>query len=453
MARVGIVGRLILILLAALVLVQLVTTAIYLWRRDQAFDARLSSPLADQATAMVALVEKASPEELPVLLRAFNGPDLLVTVADGHGAIRDERQPRRPIEALIRESLPPLDPPRLVSIQYQPSRDGSAPRRRILGRFMANRVVVTVGLADGRYLKAVADGELMTRLFGLQPGFFAGIIGFTVALLAVVLFTRESRPLRRLAGAVQAFGRDPEPRPVKEAGASEVRVLIRAFNDMQMRLADLMRNRAFVLGAMAHDLRTYLTRLRLRAEMLPDDSDREGWVRNLDHMHQLVEDSLTFARVSFGADRGARSDVARILTHEVEERAALGAAVTAGTMPAGPLAVVGSEAAIARALGNLVDNALKYGGSAELSLTVEGPFAVLAVEDRGPGIPLDMRAAIGTPFQQADAARTRNGGGAGLGLAIAREIAAGLGGGLEVGDRPGGGARVVLRLPLAPGAA
>lgn len=448
MARVGIVGRLVLILLAALVLVQLVTTSVYLWRREQAFDARLRSPLADQVAAMASLVEKASADELPVLLRAFNGDDFLVTVTDLPGDVRDESLPRRPLEAMIRDSLPPLDPPRLVSIQYRSARDAPALRPRILGRFLASRVDVTIGLRDGRYLNAVADGELMTRLFGLQPGFFAGIIGFTVALLAVILFTRESRPLRHLADAVQAFGRDPEPRPVKEAGASEVRVLIRAFNDMQARLADLMRNRAFVLGAMAHDLRTYLTRLRLRAEMLPDDADREGWVRNLDHMHRLVEDSLTFARVSFGADRTARTDLAVVVAREIGDRGAVGADVTAGALAIGPVIVPGSEAALARALANLVDNALKYGGTAEIDLAVSGRFATLAVSDRGPGIPESLRDRLATPFQQADDARTRDGGGAGLGLAIAREIAAGLGGRLEIGDRPGGGTRAALVLPL-----
>ncbi|PWR18837.1 ATP-binding protein [Zavarzinia compransoris] len=448
MARIGIVGRLVLILLAALVLVQLVTTALYFWRREQAFDARMAVPLADQVAATAALVEATPAAQLPLVLRAVNGPDLLVTVADEPGEIRDPALPRRPLETVIRSGLPALDPPRLVSIQYRGLREPGG-RPRLLGRLLASRIEVTVGLAGGRYLKVVADGEVMPRLFGLQPGFFAGIIGLTVALLAIVLFSRESRPLRRLARAVQAFGRDPEPRPVAEAGAAEVRVLIRAFNDMQARLAGLMRNRAFVLGALAHDLRTYLTRLRLRAEMLPEDGDRTGWIRNLEHMNQLVEDSLTFARVAFGADRAGRSDLARIVAREVEERQAQGAPVTLAAAAPGPLTVAGSEAALARALANLIDNALKHAGSAEIALGRDGGNARLTVDDRGPGIPAALRADLAQPFRQADAARTKADAGAGLGLAIAREIAEGLGGRLEIGDRPGGGARIALVLPLA----
>lgn len=451
MARLGIVWRLVLILLAALILVQLITTTVYFWRREQAFDARLRSPIADQVAAMASLVDDADPLEREVMLRAFNSQDLLVSITADRGEALPEGRPLRPMEGRVRGELPALTPPRLVVIRMETDIEQSR-RLPVLNRLFAGKVAATVGLSDGRFLHVLADGDLMPRLFGLQPGFFAGVIGFMVALLVVLLFTRESKPLRLLARSVQDFGHDAEPRPVKEAGAAEVRVLIRAFNDMQGRLSELMRNRAFVLGALAHDLRTYLTRLRLRAEFLPEEAEREQWIRNLDHMGRMVEDSLTFAKVSFGADREARSDLAQIARREIEERRALGLAVSGSIGPdAAPVA--GSETALARALANLVDNALKYAGSAEVSLTRDGRFLTLAVEDRGPGLPVDMRARLAQPFQQADAARTKGAGtsamgaGAGLGLAIAREIAAGLGGALELGDRPGGGARILLRLP------
>lgn len=451
MARLGIVWRLVLILLAALILVQIVTTAVYFWRREQAFDARLRSPIADQVAAMASLVDEADPLEREIMLRAFNSQDLLVSItADRGGALPDGR-PLRPMEGRVRAELPELTPPRLVVIRMETDVEQGR-RLPVFSRLFAGKVAATVGLADGRYLHVLADGDLMPRLFGLQPGFFAGVIGFMVALLVIVLFTRESKPLRLLARSVQAFGRDAEPRPVREAGAAEVRVLIRAFNDMQGRLAELMRNRAFILGALAHDLRTYLTRLRLRAEFLPDEADKDQWIRNLDHMGRMIEDSLTFARVSFGADREARSDLAQISRREIEERRALGLAVS-GSIGIDAAPVAGSETALARALANLVDNALKYAGGAEISLTREGRFFLLAVEDRGPGLPPGGRDQLGQPFQQADAARTKETGvggaqaGAGLGLAIAREIAAGLGGDLVLGDRPGGGARIVLRVP------
>ncbi|MFZ2870632.1 ATP-binding protein [Zavarzinia sp.] len=451
MARLGIVWRLVLILLAALILVQLITTTVYFWRREQAFDARLRSPIADQVAAMASLVDEADPLEREIMLRAFNSQDLLVSITADRGAVLPEGRPLRPMEGRIRAELPALSPPRVVVVRMEADIEQSR-RLPLLSRLFAGKVAATVGLSDGRFLHVLADGDLMPRLFGLQPGFFAGIIGFMVALLVIVLFTRESKPLRLLARSVQDFGRDAEPRPVKEAGAAEVRVLIRAFNDMQGRLSELMRNRAFILGALAHDLRTYLTRLRLRAEFLPDEADKDQWIRNLDHMGRMVEDSLTFAKVSFGADREARSDLAQIARREIEERQALGLAVT-GNLSEAVAPVAGGETALARALANLVDNALKYAGNAEISLTREGGTLLLAVEDRGPGLPMAARDQLGQPFQQADAARTKGtsvGGpqaGAGLGLAIAREIAAGLGGDLVLGDRPGGGARVVLRMP------
>lgn len=447
MARLGIVWRLVLILLAALILVQILTTALFFWRREQAFDARLQSPIADQVAAMASLVDDADPLEREVMLRAFNGQDLYVRITPEPGMALPEGRELRPMERNIRDELSPLDPPRAVVVRMETD-IAQGNRLPALRRLFAGRVAIAVRLADGNYLRVVSDGDLMPRLFGLQPGFFAGVIGFMVALLAIIFFTKESKPLRALARAVKGFGRDAEPRPVKEAGASEVRVLIRAFNDMQARLTTLMRNRAFVLGALAHDLRTYLTRLRLRAEFLPEDAEREQWIRNLDLMGRMVEDSLTFARVSFGADRDARSDLGEIARRELAERAALGAAVS-GHVPAGDFPVAGSESALARALANLVENALKYAGKAEISLARSGRDLLLAVEDDGPGFPAAVREHRGQPFQQGDAARTKEGGaGSGLGLAIAGEIARGLGGDLLLEERPGGGARAVLRLPL-----
>ncbi len=447
MARLGIVWRLGLILLAALIIVQLVTTGVYLWRRERASENGLFSPLADQVTAMVTLVDDAPAERRPLLLRAFNSPELEVTVEAAPDAAEGRALPA--MERMIRDALPATPVPRQVSVQLIMGERSALRRPRLLSRFVDGRVVASIALAGGGFLIAETNGELMPRLFGLQPGFFAGIFGLLVAILAIAFFTWEARPIRRLSKAVQAFGRDATPKPEREAGAAEVRVLIRAFNEMQQRLAGLIANRAFVLGAMAHDLRTYLTRLRLRAEFIGDEGEKAAWVRNLDAMQQLVEDTLTFAKVSFGADRAARSDLARLARREIDERAALGADVR-GTLPSAPVMVAGSETALARALANLVDNAVKYGGSAEITLTVDKTRALLAVEDRGPGLPADLRHLLAQPFQQGDQARTRGaGGGAGLGLAIAREIASGLGGELQLGDRPGGGARLVLALPLA----
>jgi signal transduction histidine kinase len=447
-ARLGIVGRLGLIMLAALIVVQLATTALYFFRRDQLLGSGLRSPLADQVAAVVELMDDADAASRARILRAVNAPGLRVQVVDEPTWILAQGRSMPVFEDVIKDYLGAEGLGRVIAVRLIEGEAADSERRGGRQRRMGGRMIAVVSLADHHYLTIEPNGDLMLRIFGLQPGFFAGIVGFLVALLAIAGFSREARPLKSLAKAVESFGAKPQAVEVKEAGARELRVLIRAFNGMQGRIVALMQNRAFILGALAHDLRTYLTRLRLRAEFLSDEAERQRWIRNLDDMHALVEDSLTFARVSFGADPAARSDLTAIVAREIEERQAVGAPVRL-LSTATPLPVTGEVRAISRAVANLVDNALKYGREAELSLSREGSIAVLAVADRGPGIPVSARAGLGEPFHRLDTSRNRDAGvGAGLGLAIATQVVTSLGGRITYGDRPGGGALVTLALPL-----
>ena len=165
-----------------------------------------------------------------------------------------------------------------------PERDRSA-----LETFSFRPVRIVSPLAGGGVLVAETVDELTVRVLGLPPGFWAGIIGFAVAALALYAVVRETTPLARLARSVERFGEAIEPVSLPERGAREVRALIAAFNRMQSRIAELVRGRAFMLAAMSHDLRTYLTRLRLRVEMVPDADLREraaqGWQRVSDRDH------------------------------------------------------------------------------------------------------------------------------------------------------------------------
>ena len=233
-----------------------------------------------------------------------------------------------------------------------------------------------------------------------------------------------------------------------ERGAREVRALIAAFNRMQSRIAELVRGRAFMLAAMSHDLRTYLTRLRLRVEMVPDADLRERAARDVEDMNALLEDALVFARTSFGSIRPEAVDLVGIVRHECAERAAIGGAVRA-ELPPERVIVAGERAALARVVGNLIDNALKYGGEAEVSVSAGTGAVEIMVDDRGPGVPAAERQRIFEPFLRLDPSRNRERGGAGLGLAISRHLVQCHGGAIGVEDRPGGGARFRVSLPLA----
>jgi len=303
-----------------------------------------------------------------------------------------------------------------------------------------------VSLSSGGYLDVEARGGPTLRLFGVPVGLIAGILGFGVALIALIAVRRETKPLSDLALAVERFGTAIEPRPVAERGAPDVRALIRAVNAMQARIAELIRSRTLVLGAISHDLRTYVTRLRLRLELLPESEQRSKASADLDGMQSLMGDALAFARASCAGNGEETVDLARLVRSECDTYLARGAKVTIAGAQA-PLLVRGSAAGLARVVANLVDNALAYGGGADVSVQAEDALVELWVEDRGSGIPAGERAKVFEPFYRLDASRNRESGGAGLGLTIVRQIVESHGGTVTIEDRPGGGTRIRVRLP------
>jgi signal transduction histidine kinase len=318
-----------------------------------------------------------------------------------------------------------------------------------LENFSQRPVRLVVPLSDGEFIVAETVDDLTVRVLGLPPGFWAGIIGFLVAALALYAVVRETIPLSRLARSVDRFAEAIEPAPVPVGGAREVRALIGAFNRMQSRIAELVRNRTFMLAAISHDLRTYLTRLRLRVEMMPDPDMRERATRDVEEMSVLLDDALTFARTSFAGNRSEQVDLAEIVRRECSERTASDQTITCD-VPAAPIHVWGDPAALARIVGNLIDNAVKYGSDAAVALSQAGTEAVMLVDDCGPGVPPAERERIFEPFLRLETSRNRDRGGAGLGLAIARHLVVSLGGTIAVEDRPGGGARFRVALPIIP---
>ena len=182
--------------------------------------------------------------------------------------------------------------------------------------------------------------------------------------------------------------------------------------------------------------------------MVPDADLRERAARDVEDMNALLEDALVFARTSFGSIRPEAVDLVGIVRHECAERAAIGGAVRA-ELPPEPVIVAGERAALARVVGNLIDNALKYGGEAEVSVSADTGAVEIMVDDRGPGVPTADRQRIFEPFLRLDPSRNRERGGAGLGLAISRHLVQCHGGVIGVEDRPGGGARFRVSLPLA----
>ncbi|MBX9710793.1 MAG: HAMP domain-containing histidine kinase, partial [Xanthobacteraceae bacterium] len=314
--------------------------------------------------------------------------------------------------------------------------------------YVGSKFHALIALKSGGYLEIQTTGDLAMRLLGIPAGFLAGILGFIVAVVALLAVRRETKPLSDLGGAIERFGSSLEVQTVAERGAPDVRSLIGAVNAMQQRIVQLMRSRTIVLGAISHDLRTYLTRLRLRLELLPESEQRNRASADLDGMQALVDDTLAFVRASFANRADETADLAAVACHEFDARKLLGEPVTLSGADA-PLVVHGSSTALARVVSNLVSNAIAYGNVADLSLERDEQSVALNVEDRGPGIAAGDRTQVFEPFFRVEASRNRDHGGAGLGLTIVRQIVESYNGTVTIEDRPGGGARIRIVLRRA----
>jgi len=272
-------------------------------------------------------------------------------------------------------------------------------------------------------------------------------LGFVALVLAVVLYAMArqiTRPLADLADAAEAVGRGARV-PLRETGARELREATRAFNTMQERLHRYLDSRTRVLSAMSHDLRTPLTRLKLRVESLDDDALRERFNADLDEMQNMVAGALNLFR-GMNHDEPLRPvAVADLVTELQSELAELGTRVEVrGSAPAPLLA---RPAALKRCLTNLLSNAAKYGVNPVIVLEDAADELVVRVLDDGPGIPPEMLEQVFEPFFRLESSRNADTGGVGLGLAIARDIAQTHGGSLTLRNRAPHGLEAVLRLP------
>lgn len=256
---------------------------------------------------------------------------------------------------------------------------------------------------------------------------------------------RLTRPIRVFAEAAERLGADPDAEPLDPSGPSEVRTAIAAFNDMQASLRAHMRQRAQTIAAIAHDLRTPLTRLRFRAEQAPD-TVRDRMAADIEEMDALIAQAMAFVRGETTPERREVFDLDTLAAACADGFIETGAAVAFDG--GGELSVRADPAALRRALGNLIGNAVKYAGAARITAFAEDGQAVVMVEDDGPGLPDDELEAVFEPFRRGERSRNRETGGAGLGLTVARQAARAHGGDVILMNREGGGLAARLTLPL-----
>ena len=286
--------------------------------------------------------------------------------------------------------------------------------------------------------------------FGLNPWQRRTAIWFVLSALAMapiayVFARRLSAPIRLFADAAERLGRDPRAAPLALKGPSEIGVAVRAFNDMQERLRRYVEDRTAMVGAIAHDLRTPLTRLRFRIETLPDEQ-RNKISADIDQMEAMISATLTFVRDASQPGDRTRLELSSLLESLCDEMAETGANAHA---EAGEKVVLeGDPMALRRLFSNLLENAVKFGGQARARVFRDDTHAIVEIDDDGPGIPATDVERVFEPFYRREPSRSRQTGGIGLGLAVVRSIARGHGGDVELVNRPGGGLTARVQLPL-----
>jgi protein-histidine pros-kinase len=337
-----------------------------------------------------------------------------------------------------REVRRPAPPPERAGKREPPP---GAPGTNVEGS--AKFVTVALKLPDGR--QALAETLLFQPSLQI-PGeawVSLGLLFFVTAIFSIWAVRLAVQPVRMLAGAADRLSRNIEEPPLAEAGAIEIRSAARSFNRMQDRLRRHVNSRALAFASMSHDLRTPLTRMRLRLESLGEEA-KAKIAEDLDQIEALTTTVLDVTRGLAPDEPLAPVDLEALAAKLVSEYEAMGhdLAVRGRARPIDVRAL-----ALRRALVNLIDNAIKYGRDVVLELE-DGPHSVrLHVLDRGPGIPPAELEKVLYPFYRVEASRNRETGGAGLGLAIAKDIVEGHGGRLEVANRGDGGLRVTLDLP------
>ena len=304
-------------------------------------------------------------------------------------------------------------------------------------------------LDRGQRLAVVFDDSLPSSRPSLwQVLGYAGVVTLLVAAVSIWAVSAVTRPLVRLTAAGGRLVRDiATAAPMDECGPAEVHALAVGFNTMQRAVQAQLRERTFILGAISHDLKTPLTRLKLRLADLPANAPREAIDADLDAMGALIDEGLAYARSTQLREACVPLDVVGLLEGMVDDASDLGQPVQLAAA-ASPATVCAAPRALTRLLHNLIDNAVRYGGSAEVSVHLAAGQVEVRIADRGPGIPAPDRERMFEPFVRGECSRGRDSGGTGLGLAIARNIAVAHGGRVWLSERPHGGGLVAhLALP------
>lgn len=451
-------GRMVLILLSGLFLAQVLSVVLLLRDRGEIVYHASALHLAQRIAQAVRLLDSLSLDEQRRVVPVLEAPLLWVSLSDQPRSVAEDGEATTRYSplftALLRRHLGDARPIRVAvreSLTSAPR--GGGPGRGMMQRRMAELApgqgvsfIVQVQLQDGAWI--MFDHRITEQLFAWPHRLLLTLLVLLVSVVAVSLLAVRwiTRPLSVLANAAEQLGKDIHSPPLSESGPVEVRRAARAFNRMQQRLIRFIQDRTRVLAAVSHDLRTPITRLKLRAESIEDPKLMAKVQKDLDEMHAMVSATLDFMRSADSREPMQPLDMGALLESLQADAEEVGQEVRIEGEPRAPYTC--RPLALKRCLTNLINNAVKYGQRAFVKIEDDAEQLRITIADDGPGIPEAELERVFEPFYRLEGSRSRDTGGVGLGLGIARNIARAHGGDVVLRNRPEGkGLEAVLTLP------
>ncbi|WP_050526539.1 ATP-binding protein [Pseudorhodobacter aquimaris] len=446
-------GQLLAMLLLALAITQGLGLLLLTDERNRAVRAALGLEAAGRAANVVLLLDDAPPALRSSILRSADSPLVRFTVGPQAEAPHDSSEatfvlgqirqiladPSREVRADVHAlAIAPLAMPEGMPAAMRPMHEAM-----MAGRTDPIEMTLSIRLAGGEWLNVRT--MFHRPALQLSPQALLPLLLMVMAVFLVVWWTARQvvGPMRVLAIGADRLGRGLDTDPLPLTGPSEVRDTTRAFNQMKDRLTRFVKERTHMLAALSHDLRSPLTAMRLRIELLDETEDSIRLKALVEEMQAMVEATLAFARGAAKEEPATTVDLTALLADLAsdvgEGRASLAAS--------GPMPVTIRPQALIRALRNLIDNAVRYGGAANITLSQEPGHVVIRIADQGQGLPDDQLEAVFEPFMRLEASRSRDTGGVGLGLAIARTIIQAHGGSVILRNLAGRGLEAVVQLP------
>ena len=431
----GLAGRIALVLGVMLIGVQLVTLPFFLRQESTAASQLFQGSTVDRIAAIIELFEPLSAAQRRELLPAISSPflslELFFAPTVQESAAVDEPALAASLSARLQRS---------VIIKQVDAEPG--PFQALLAT--RQHIAIWVPLADASWLRFSTSSGLPSTGWVVHMSAQLLLVCLVLVIFALVAARQIARPVRTFVAAAERLGTDVNAPPIPERGSRELRRVTRVFNTMQERLQSYVDDRTRMLAAISHDLRTSLTRLRLRTQFIDDPQQQRKAEQDLEQMDAMLGSTLAFARDDAADEQPLNVDLAKLLHTLCDDLADLGGTVDyqgpeSHTLCCRPLA-------LQRAITNVLNNAVSYGGSAHVTLSLEEGACHIRVADEGPGIPGEQLEAVFEPFVRLDPARNRSTGGTGLGLSIARSVMRSHGGDVNLANRPGGGLVVDLRL-------